>query len=315
MPLRRTWDTSAARAALSLRSFIRREKVDIVHTFFETADLWGGAVARLSGVHALISSRRDMAILRSRKHRLAYKAMGRFYTRVLTVSDAVRNLMIDIDGLSESKVVTLHTGVQRPAPVSSAAVAEARRRIGIPESAPLVLAVAHILPWKGHRELLQAASLVHAVHPEAHFAVAGAPSDAALAAELCEARKASGLEDCFHYLGPVAHTAPLYAAASVVCLLSSSEGLPNTLLEAMAAGRPVVATDVGGTREVVDDGVTGYLVRHLDIDSAAQRLCDLLSSPRLAAAMSAAALNRAESLFSMERMMTRLEGIYDASLA
>jgi glycosyltransferase involved in cell wall biosynthesis len=123
-----------------------------------------------------------------------------------------------------------------------------------------------------------------------------------------------GLDDCFHYLGDVISTAPLYQLASVICLLSHTEGLPNVVLEAMSAGRPVVATNVGGTGELVVDGDTGFLVDAGDVKMAANRICALLVSDRLAGEMSTAALRRVKQHFSLHRMITQLEGVYESAL-
>ena len=94
-PLGRTYNWNALRVALQIRRIIREQKVSIVHTFFETSDIWGSIVAKLSGVPVLISSRRDMGILRSRKHFMAYKFTGLLYDAVLTVAPQVRDYCIN----------------------------------------------------------------------------------------------------------------------------------------------------------------------------------------------------------------------------
>ena len=174
--------------------------------------------------------------------------------------------------------------------------------------------VANILPWKGHSDFLHAAALVYRRNPETHFVVAGAPSDAKLFAGLLSLRESLGLCHCFHFLGEVDFVQSLYSEASVFCLLSQTEGLPNVVLEAMAAGVPVVATDTGGTREVVLNGRTGFFTEVGRPDEAAEHIAWLLLSPELARQMSVSARNRVESIFSIDEMITTLEGIYDSSL-
>ncbi len=314
IPLSRTYSPHALASAVELRRFIRDGRVDIVHTFFETSDIWGGFVARLSGAKVLISSRRDMGFLRSTKHHIAYRLAGRMCDRVLTVSNAVRSLVVREDRLNPSRVTTLYTGISPIPKVSVSAILEARRHLNLPPDAPVVLKIANIVAWKGHKEFLEAAALVHAEHPDAHFVVAGALSDPALFARLMSLRRTLRLDDCFHYLGEVLSTRPLYQLATVVCLLSHTEGLPNVVLEAMSAGRPVVATDVGGTGELIVDGDTGFLVGAGDVKGAANKISLLLKSDRLACEMSDAAVRRVERHFSLERMITQLEGIYDSAL-
>jgi len=315
IPLVRSYSIKGLIAACSLRKFIQSEHIDIVHTFFETSDLFAGIVARLAGIKVLISSRRDMGLLRTRKHHIAYRLVGRLCSRVLTVSEAVRRQVLASDRLGADQVTTLYTGIQVHKQQLAALDPDFRSRVGIPAGVPVVLYVANILPWKGHLDFLRAAALVHQRSPEAHFVVAGAPNDAELFATLLSLRESLGLHHCFHFLGEVEFVNSLYMAASVFCLLSETEGLPNVVLEAMAAGLPVVATNTGGTGEVVVDGETGLLTEVGRPAEAAQHISRLLLSPDIAQRMSEAARNRVESIFSVDRMMSSLEGIYDSSLA
>ena len=315
IPLRRTCSLHGLRAAMRLRRLIKENSIDIVHTFFETSDLYGGVVARLSGVRVLISSRRDMGLLRSGKHRLAYRLVGRFCNRVLTVSDAVRREVLAVDRLNPGRVTTLHTGVRSQVRVPDAELCAVRIRLGIPPDAPVVLTVANILRWKGHLEFLEAASIVRRRFPDAHYVVCGAGNDPKLVAELEARRAALRMANCFHFAGEMRPIEPLYQMASIFCLLSRTEGLPNVVLEAMAAGTPVVATRVGGTPELVAHGETGLLVESGSAQEAAERICELLSSPRRARLLAELGRSRVARSFSMEKMIQSLEEIYDASLA
>lgn len=315
IPIRRTYSVSGLIGAVRLARVIRNKHVDVVHTFFETSDLYGGIVARLSGVRALISSRRDMGLLRSAKHKFAYRLVGRMCKRVITVSEAVRAHVLATDGLPAQRVTTLYTGVRTAPPVQNDALVELRRRLGIPAEARVVLTVANVLAWKGHHEFLEAAAVVHEQYRDVHFVVAGALNDNALHAALLAKRAALGLELCFHFAGEVRPVTPLYQLASVFCLLSKTEGLPNVVLEAMAAGTPVLATSVGGTGELVAHGKTGFLVEPESPRDAAARIVEMLKSPHRAQQMAEAARKRIQTKFSMEKMIQSLEGIYDACLA
>jgi glycosyltransferase involved in cell wall biosynthesis len=314
IPLVQTGSIEGLRAALSIRALILSERIHIVHTFFETSDLFAGFVAKLAGVKVLISSRRDMGILRSRKHQIAYRIVGRLCSKVLTVSEAVRKQVLGKDRLDPERVTTLYTGIHFPHPQSIESIPDVRRRIGIPHGVPIVLTVAHILPWKRHADFLRMAARLHEKFLEAQFVVAGSANDRALFMELLSLRESLGLRDHVHFLGEVDFVNSLYRAASVFCLLSESEGLPNVVLEAMAAGVPVVATNAGGTTEVVVDGQTGYLTEVGCPEEAAERVDQLLRSPELRRNMSMVARTRVESLFSIERMMSTLERIYESSV-
>lgn len=315
IPIRRTWSFGGLQAALQLRRIIRDEQIEIVHTFFETSDLFGGIAAKLFGVRVLISSRRDMGFLRSGLHRLAYRLLGRIFTRVITVSEAVRSRVVEADRVKPERVTTLYTGVRTPPIVHTDALAALRHRLGIPPRARVVVSVANILPWKGHHEFLEAAALVRDRLPDVHFVVAGGYNDPRLYEALRAKRDLLGLGNCFHYIGEVRPVAPLYQLASIFCLLSRTEGLPNVVLEAMAAGTPVVATRVGGTTELIAHGKTGLLVEPASPKDAAARIIELLSSPHRANQIADAARARIDKSFNMQRMIQRLEDIYDASLA
>src|SRR6476661_11142312 len=109
-PWRRFFHIDAWKAALALRKLIRTERVDIVQTYFETSNLWGGLVAKLSGA-LLLSSRRDMGILRKGKHQLAYRLVNRISDRVLAVSEEVKKFCIDTDRIEPHRITVVYNGV------------------------------------------------------------------------------------------------------------------------------------------------------------------------------------------------------------
>jgi len=160
LPLRRTYDWNAFRVARTIRTFIREERVDIVHTFHETSDLWGGLVSRVKNAPALISSRRDMGILRTPKHRLAYRLMRSLFDLVLTVSDEVRHYCIEADRLPPQKVATLYNGVELDYFTRPNGVSTVRQELGLEAESPIVLSVANISKVKGIDVLVKAAAHV-----------------------------------------------------------------------------------------------------------------------------------------------------------
>src|ERR1044071_4175446 len=118
-PWKRFFHLDAWRAAVALRKLIKAEKVDIVQTYFETSNLWGGVVAKLSGA-ALLSSRRDLGILRQRKHQLAYGLVNRIADRVLAVSEEVKRFCIDQEHIPPEKISVVYNGVDLQQPASEA---------------------------------------------------------------------------------------------------------------------------------------------------------------------------------------------------
>jgi glycosyltransferase involved in cell wall biosynthesis len=314
LPLRRTYDWQAVRAACSLRRLIRDARVRIAHCFFETADLWGGAVAKWSGCPVLISSRRDMGILSNWKHRLAYRAMGRMFDQVQTVSEKVRRLTITRDHLPEGRVVTVYTGVDLEGGRPDKRRAELRRELGLPVSSPLVITVANLRPVKGIEIFLRAAALVCRKRPDATFVIVGAASDPGYFEEMQRLSTWLGISDHVRFWGPEGQPAKLLSSSDIFALLSNNEGFSNAIVEAMAQQLPCVVTDVGGNAEAVRDGHNGWLVPRADYSAAADRILALVEDVELRRRMGAAGFEVVERQFTTPAMIERLTGCYEALL-
>lgn len=315
LPLKRTYGLSGIRVARQLHSFIRSEGVRIVHTFFETADLWGGVIARLSGCPVLISSRRDMGIMRTWKHHFAYRVCSRLFDEVQTVSEEVRRFCIKYDHVAPRKVRTLYNGValsnQQASFNRGATVpgAEILRR-----ASHIITTVGHVRPVKGFDVFIKAAAVVCRSYPRAAFVIAGRINDTRHYAELVELAASLGVTENVHFIGNVECPGALLAASNVFCLLSRSEGLSNALLEAMAAGVPCVATRVGGNPELIEDAHTGYMVESEDAGAAAQAILSLLERPEAACEMGSRGRHLVQEQFTESAMMERLVRSYERLL-
>ena len=314
-PLRRTYDWNAMRMARKLRNYIRREKVEIVHTFFETADLWGGLVSKLSGGRVLISSRRDMGILRSMKHTWGYRMMNPLFDLVLTVSEEVRRFCIQEDHLRPEKVLTLYNGLDLGSVANKNQAESLRGSLGLLPSARLVVTVGHIRRVKGIDILVEAAAIVAKKLPEAIFLVVGRNSEPHHVQEL-EAKIAGlGIQRNVRFLGETENALSILKSCDVFFLPSRSEGFSNALIEAMACGLPCVATRVGGNAEAVEEGCSGYLVENEDAGAAADRIQRLLRNPVSAREMGSVGRKIVESKFTDEIMIQQLVVQYERLLA
>ena len=315
LPLRRTYDFNALKMGLKLRKLIRAENVAIAHTFFETSDLWAGPIARFSGVPILISSRRDLGILRASKHRLAYRFVNRFFDRVLAVSQEVRNYCIAEDGLPPEKVLTLYNGIELDQIASRNSAAVSRASLGCAEASHLIITAANIRRVKGLDVLVRAAAIVRREFPRAIFLVVGGILEPEYARELEELTRSLALSDTVKFLGARKDVMPLLAISDVFCLPSRSEGFSNALVEAMASGLPCVATRVGGNAEALANGQSGYIVDSDDPQAMAERVMILLRDPELRGRMGQRGRDTVESRFSAHSMITQLAGVYDELLA
>jgi glycosyltransferase involved in cell wall biosynthesis len=314
LPLRRTYDWNAIQMARRLRQLIRTERVTIVHSFFETADLWGGTVAKLSGCPLLVSSRRDMGILRLPKHDIAYRLIRPWMDLVVTVSEEVRSFVIDRDGMDPGKVVTLYNGVDMSlfgGPRNSSAL---RFQLGLQGASHIISTVGHIRRVKGLDVFIRAADKVRREFPGAAFLIVGDCLEEDHRQELQQLTRNLGLAENVRFLGGHPNVRPFLDLSDVFCLLSRSEGFSMALIEAMARSLPCVATRVGGNAEAIEEGRSGFVVENEDVDAAADRILHLLRDPEQARQMGAAGREIVERRFTVEAMIAQLVGIYDRLL-
>ncbi|HZR27950.1 MAG TPA: glycosyltransferase, partial [Terriglobales bacterium] len=242
LPLKKTYDWNAVRVANQIRRLIRNEGISIAHTFFETSDLWAGPVAKLSGCPILISSRRDMGILRMGKHWAAYKFSGLFYDKVLAVSPQVKDFCVRQDGLDPAKVQVLFNGLEMEEVKKAPGREAMRQKMGIPNLTPVITTIANIRKIKGIDVLVKAAGKVCKKYPDALFLIAGRKSEQEYCRELEDMISALGLGANFQFLGSREDVLPILKMSDVFCLPSRNEGFSNALIEAMACGLPCVAT-------------------------------------------------------------------------
>jgi len=313
-PLGRTYDLNALQTARKIRKFIRDEEVRIVHTFHETSDLWGGLVSYMKGGPALVSSRRDLGILRRPKHNLAYRLMNSRFDLVLTVSEEVRRFCIRMDHVSEHKIVTLYNGIEMSRISQVNGLENLRSSLEIAPRAPVILTVGHIRRVKGIDVLVETAAKVVREFPNAIFLVIGRNSDPVHFLQI-EARIAQlGIRSSIRFLGESENILSFHTMGHVFFLPSRSEGFSNALIEAMACGLPCVATRVGGNAEAVEDGRNGFLIESEDAASAADRILRLLRDPAAAKEMGAAGRKIVAEKFSAEAMIGQLVQHYDRLL-
>jgi len=308
LPLSRTYDANAVRAAFALRNFLEREQIRLVQTFFESSDLWAGFVVKVFSKAKLIWSRRDMGILRTRKHILGYRWMSRFPDAVFAVSEQVRQQCILTDGIEPDRAFTIYNGLDLsrwmsvPRPDASKKVAS-------------VTAVGNIRRVKGHDLFIRAAAQIVKRIEDVQFSIAGAVLEPQYFEELQSLVEELHLTSHFRFLGGEADLPQLLRDSQIFVLPSRSEGFSNAIIEAMASSLPVVATRVGGNGEAVADGVSGYLVPPEDVDALASAIERLLIDPLKAIKMGAAGRQLVVERFTADAMMKSITERYKLLLA
>jgi L-malate glycosyltransferase len=308
LPLQRTYDLKALRAALDLKQFLRQQNIQIVQTFFESSDIWAGFVTKSMSNAKLIWSRRDMGILRSSKHRIAYRAMSGVPDAVFAVSEQVRRHCIEIDRIDPSRVETIYNGLDLADWSTASRQVNAQGKV-------IVTTVGNIRRVKGHDVFIKAAAAIVQHLPGISFSIAGDVLEPDYFQELQALVRDLNLSNCFHFVGGVTDLREHLSSSDIFVLPSRSEGFSNAIVEAMAASLPVVATNVGGNAEAVEDGVSGFIVPSDDPEAMAAAITRLISDPLQAWAMGKAGRNLVMEKFTTKVMMDRIAICYQNLLA
>ena len=306
-----------ANAVLQLRRFVQWLKsshVDILHTHDFYTNVFGMAGGTLARIPVRIASMRETAGMRSTAQKRVQRVAYSLAHQIVANSNAVRDTLI-AEGTSADKVTVVYNGLDlRRLTGNSVSRAEAFKLLGLNlhESRRLVSIVANMRhEVKDYPMFLRAARQVADEMPEAAFLLAGE-------GELMESLRALandlGLQDYTHFLGRCERVAELLSISEICVLSSKAEGFSNSILEYMAAGRPVVVTNVGGAGELVTEGETGYLVPSGDHEMMATRIIELLRDPARARMMGANGQRIVSEKFSCEAQLTRTEDLYRSSL-
>ena len=301
--LKRTYDFTAVRGAFALRKLLQKERVQLVQTFFESSDLWAGFITKTLTDAKLIWSRRDMGILRGRKHGLGYRLMSAMPDSVFAVSEQVRRHCIEIDGIDPARVETVYNGLDLAQWRSGSAPLRSAGKI-------IVTTVGNIRRVKGHDLMIRAAADIVQQFPGVSFSIAGAVLEPDYFEDLQSLVNKLGLAGSFHFLGGACDLQRHLTGADIFVLPSRSEGFSNAIIEAMAAGLPVVATGVGGNAEAVEDGISGLIVPPEDPDALTKALAKLLADPARAKAMGKAGREIVAKKFTIEAMMSHIASTY-----
>ncbi len=212
------------------------------------------------------------------------------------------------------RLVTIHSGIDLARFDPQARHPGLRSVLGIPDAGPVAICIGRLAEGKGQREFLEAAALVARRHRDGTFLVAGDEVDGAgcIVAELEALARALDILEAVRFIGWREDIQAVLSVVDVVvhCPTTWIEGLSVAVLEAMAMGKPTVASDNGGLPDAVEDGVTGFLVPIGDVSAIADRVCRLFDDPALAARLGAAARRRAERDFDIRRNVRRLETVF-----
>ena len=293
-------------AVIRLRILLKEVKPDILHTYLLHSNVLGRIVGRLTGVPRIIGSERTIG-------------QARYWGRLLTkltnpLTDAVevnsQTGAIAIEdnlGVPREKIELVRPGVNLGEYSKPTDGAEIRTDLGLNQDQHLALYVGRLRPVKGVEFGLRAFALAKDKRPNLYMALAGEGEQLYNLQNLVDAL---GINNHVKFLGVRNDLPDLLAAADSILMPSLNEGFPRTAIEAMAAGKPIVATRVGGTPEAIIDGKTGILVPAKDIRAMAKALISLIDDPLLRDRLGVAGAKLARENYSIDDYVSRLDELY-----
>lgn len=315
---RRLRDVRAFRA---LKQLVRDDAIDLVHAHLTYSAIWSAFLSRQTAVPAVASlhvapsamravqtSRRQI-VMTSLRDRLMRFAVNRWSSMVIMVSDALRQTYLAGGGINAAKMRVVHNGieVERFRRNRAAARDQLVRELDLPADAPIVVTVSVLRPGKGIDVLLEAARSV----ADAQFVIIG---DGPKREEWSEAARRAGIAERVRWAGYRRDVDAILAGCDLFAHPSVDDAFPTVLLEAMAAGLPIVASRVGGIPEIVEPDVTGLLVPPNDSHALTTSIVALLSDEPRLMRMSEAARDIAGRRFSTAAWIERLTVVYDEVL-
>ena len=288
----------------------RREGFRVAHLYLNDVSVLMPPLLRLAGLRVIVS-RRDLGFWYTPGLLKALRFVRRFVDRVVANCTAVKQAVCEAEGYRSSQVEVILNGYVPPA--ASTGVSSFRTAAGVPKGAVVFGMVANLRPLKRVDDAIRALAALPAAGLRPWLLVAGEdrPQDGRSAQSvLTELATELGVADRVRFVGPVAEPWPFLQEVDVFLSCSDTEGLSNSIIEAMAVGKPVVGSAVGGTPELIEEGVTGYLYPARDVATLTARLGVLVADPGLRARLGASASAMAEARLSVRALVEHHERLY-----
>jgi L-malate glycosyltransferase len=307
-PIPSLYAPATLRQGLRLARFLRSLQVDVFHAHDMYSNMFSAPWARLAGVRGVIASRRWWEGP-DRKTTLANRLSYRFAHRVLANSEGVGEL-VGGEGIHARRVAVIRNFLDEQAfeRTSEPVLLGRLQGWGLRADHRVVGIVANLHPVKDHASLLRAVAMLAPRWPALRLVLVG---DGERRNSLVELAQTLGIGDIVTFAGRLPHSADLHPLFEISVLCSLSEGLSNSILEAMAAGNPVVATRVGAAADAVVDGETGRLVPPADPAALAAAIEELLADPARARRMGEAGRARARERYAADAVIPKLEALYE----
>ena len=298
----------------TLPALLLAKRPDILHCHLIPSNIIAKPLGALIGVPLIINHdhTNDPQRIDNRLLLALDKTTNQFAHHIIAVASACRDFLIEHESIPQEKVTLVRNAIDlRRFSPGNADRAKSRNSFGLPLDAKVIVGVGRLNPQKNFSLFLDIAAALAPKFPELRFLLAGEGPEESM---LREKAGALGLADRIVFAGYVADTRQVYAATDILLMPSRFEGLPMTLLEAMAMGLPVVASKLDGIAEVIEDGREGFLIDFNDTQGFVDRCASLLENPAKSSELATNARAKIEAHFSVERMTSAVEAIYDQFL-
>lgn len=299
------------RASLRLWSLLRHNKVSVVHGFLPLTNLIAALIGKIANTSLIVTSRRALNKHQDRVPGWRYvDFLSSHLSHIVTANaEAVRDDTLRREGGNPAKVRVIYNGLDVKhfnKPITHRA--DVRRALGLNDDQVVIIIVANLIPYKGHSEIIDAMAQLLPRFPDIRLLVVG--QDRGIGTALKRQADSSGVARAIEWLGLREDIPDLLASADIYVSASHEEGFSNALLEAMGAGKPVVATNVGGTPEMLAQGELGLLVEPADADGLAKALAELISNPVMRLRLGKMAANRVAAQYSVDKMVEQYLLLY-----
>jgi len=307
-PVKRIYGLSGILEGFRFIRFLRKSRTNILMTYHFGSDIWGTCMAKIAGVPVIISNRRDMGFWRTRRHIFMYRIVNRWVKKIIVNAEAIKKLIQSEEFLSDKKVSVIYNGIDCLSEIKSNL--DIRKELGLTQDDFIFMHVANLRSVKGHSYLLKSFSKAINECSRVKLLLIG---EGELREELQGLVKELGIDKNIFFLGKRENIRSLITQADVCLLPSLSEGMSNSILEYMAAGKPVIATNVGGNPELVQDGQTGILVEKENVKQLRDALLCLAKDSVQRKYMGKNGLEKVQREFSMKRMVASYDELFNDS--
>jgi glycosyltransferase involved in cell wall biosynthesis len=306
----RSWDLTFIR---QLSRYCKEHRIDLIHAHLPGANLYGSVVGKLLGIPVICTLHNEYIMPGSVERFSGVKMfiIRSLASRLVIVAEYMRGDYLRRGKIPSRKMVLIYNGVRQEQADSSFDIAEFKRQIDFRDGDILIANIANLRTPKGHMILMDAAAKVCGEMPQAKFLLIGEEGDGKIKAAILDKMKQYGLGDKVKLMGFRRDVSQILKHVDIFMLSSISEGLPVSVVEGMRSGLPVIATEVGGLPEVVENGASGYLVKPGDSEKLAAKLIELCKNPSLRKTMGNKGNEIASRLFSLDLMIKNYQTLYE----